>query len=217
MYPGKGTVVLIRPAQTFYERIKYGRTDVELCWSRDGKRWERHPERPIFIENSPFTAETKYDWGLIYVCQGLVERGDEMYLYYRGDGALHFGTPGALGNFCLATLRKDGFVSLGTTGFSEHPGYMLTRPMLCPGGRLRINAKTQAGGAVRVAVRSGDGIQDGEYLDGWNFEDMPAFTGDSTDFVLDWNGKPNFEALKGESIRLHFWFDNAELYSFHFE
>ena len=26
MYPGKGTVVLIRPAQTFYERIKVGRT-----------------------------------------------------------------------------------------------------------------------------------------------------------------------------------------------
>ena len=24
MYPGKGTVVLIRPAQTFYERIKVG-------------------------------------------------------------------------------------------------------------------------------------------------------------------------------------------------
>ena len=26
MYPGKGTVVLIRPAQTFYERIKLGLT-----------------------------------------------------------------------------------------------------------------------------------------------------------------------------------------------
>ena len=41
MYPGKGTVVLIRPAQTFYERIKvtYGRVSrsgvVTLSWSQD--------------------------------------------------------------------------------------------------------------------------------------------------------------------------------------
>ena len=29
MYPGKGTVVLIRPAQTFYERIKHG---IKFAW-----------------------------------------------------------------------------------------------------------------------------------------------------------------------------------------
>ena len=29
MYPGKGTVVLIRPAQTFYERIKYAVPEME--------------------------------------------------------------------------------------------------------------------------------------------------------------------------------------------
>lgn len=192
-------------------------TDVELAWSRDGKKWERHPERPIFIENGTTDPASKYDWGLIYVCQGIVERGDVLYIYYRGDSALHINMPGVIGNFCLATLRKDGFVSRGTLGYSDWPGYMLTRPLSCPGGRLRINARTAPGGSIRVAVRSGDGGQDGEYLEVWNFEDMSGFTGDSTDFALEWNGKPTFDSLKGESVRLHFWFDNAELYSFRFE
>ncbi len=196
---------------------KHQQIDVELCWSRDGKAWERHPERPMFIENGPFSAETQYDWGLMYVCQGIIERGEELYIYYRGDGMLHFNTPGTIGNFCLATLRRDGFVSLGNLGHSEWPGYMLTRPLSCPGGELHFNVKSKAGGAVRVAVRSGDGEQDGQYLDGWNFEDMVAVGGDSTDATVEWKVNPNFDALKGASVRLHFWFDNAEMYSFWFE
>lgn len=196
---------------------KEGRTDIELTWSRDGKNWERHPERPIFIENGVRGSDTQYDWGLIYVCQGLIERGDVLYIYYRGDSVAHFSMPGVISNFCLATIRKDGFVSRGTLGFSESPGYMLTRPILCPGGNLRLNAKTLPSGSIRVAVRNGDGAQDGDYLDGWNFEDMPIFAGDSTDFELELNGKFGFAELEGRSIRLHFWFDNAELYSFRFE
>lgn len=68
---------------------KESMTDVELCWSWDGKHWERHPERPIFIPNSPRAKETMYDWGLIYACQGIVEKNGLLHIYYRGDGMLH--------------------------------------------------------------------------------------------------------------------------------
>ncbi len=196
---------------------KHSRTDVELCWSRDGKRWDRHPERPVFIPNGPWAKETMYDWGLIYACQGIVEKDGLLHVYYRGDGMLHQDMPGTLCNFCLATLRIDGFVSLGNMGFSQHPGYMLTRPIECSGGDLGINVRTGPDGFVRVAVRSGSGDQDGTWLEGWNFEDMEApFSGDSTEATLRWKGK-GLDQLQGQAVRLHFWLQDAELYSWRFD
>ena len=68
-----------------------------------------------------------------------------------------------------------------------------------------------------MAVRSGEGVEDGDWLDGWNFEDGRPFTGDSTNGVLEWNDKERFDSLKGRPIRLHFWLQDAELFSFWFE
>jgi len=192
--------------------------DVQLAWSRDGKHWERHPQRPIFLENGILTAETKYDWGMVFACQGIIEKDDRLHLYYRGDSNLHMTMkPGQVGNFCLATLRKDGFVSLGTPEKAIGPGYMLTRPLLCPGGRLHVNARTRKDGLIRVAVRDGDGVRDGCWLEGWNFEDGQPFSGDSIDALVQWKGKKSFNALKGQAVRLHFWLQDAELFSFWFE
>ena len=191
--------------------------DVQLFWSRDGKHWERHPERPIFLENGMYGRDTGYDWGQIFVCQGIVERDDKLFIYYRGDSVLHMEMmPGEYANFCLATIRKDGFVSLGTPAEGPGPGYMLTRPLRCPGGRLHINATTATNGAVRVAVRSGDGVKDGDWIDGWNFEDGAPFTGDAIDATVGWTGQENLDRLEGRSIRLHFWLQKADLYSFWF-
>jgi hypothetical protein len=75
-------------------------------------------------------------------------------------------------------------------GFSSDPGYMLTRPIECPGGRLHINARTAPNGFIRVVVRTGHGEQDVTWLAGWNFEHMETeFTGDDTDAVVEWSGR----------------------------
>ena len=124
-----------------------------IAWSRDGVHWERHPERPLFLETGP---PGSYDWGMVFVFQGLPVVDDRVYIYYQGDEAFHIGADvkeNRTGNLCLATLRRDGFVSLDATA----EGYMLTRPLFCPGGRLHINARTAPDGFVRVAVRRGDG------------------------------------------------------------
>ena len=116
-------------------------------------------------------------------------------------------------HFCLATLRMDGFVSLD----APDEGYMLTKPLFCPGGKLHINARTKPGGFIKVAARRGDGVNDEDWPGGWYFEDGPFFSGDSTGTALEWKAKADFASLKGESIRLHFWMNQAELYSFWFE
>jgi hypothetical protein len=93
---------------------KWAQIDSQLAWSRDGVRWQRHPQRPFFLQTgvrggrANQMGPTGYDWGMVFICQGIIERGDRLFLYYRGDEMLHTRMPDLYGNFCLATLRKDG-------------------------------------------------------------------------------------------------------------
>ena len=45
----------------------------------------------------------------------------------------------------------------------------------------------------------------------------PPFAGDATDHEVAWTTGASFDALTDRSIRLHFWLEGAELYSFWFE
>ena len=94
---------------------------------------------------------------------------------------------------------------------------MLTKPMVCPGGRLHLNAKTRGNGFIRVAVLEGKGVRDGEPQDGWGFEDAAPFTGDSINHVARWQHGQPLGAVPDRILRLHFWMEKAQLYSFWFE
>jgi len=96
-------------------------------------------------------------------------------------------------------------------------GYVLTKPLLMPGGRLHLNAQTDPGGFIRVALRRGDGVTDGDWLEGWNYDQVRDFTGDSTDATVRWAKGDDMNALNGRAVRLHFWLNKAKLYSFWFE
>ncbi|MBI4623443.1 MAG: hypothetical protein HY736_09540 [Verrucomicrobia bacterium] len=187
--------------------------DIELAWSRDGLRWDRHPRHPVFLETG---APGSYDWGMISVHQGLFEKDGRISLLYSGTEALHVNAQVKAGrgsSLCLATLRQDGFVSLD----APKEGYVLTKPLLIPGGKLHINAQTEPGGFIRVALRRGDGVKDGDWLDGWSYEQSKDFRGDSADATMSWAPAASLDGLKDRSIRLHFWMNKARLYSFWFE
>jgi hypothetical protein len=186
----------------------------QLAWSRDGLRWSRHPSRPVFLETG--RKYTDHDWGLLRKGTGIVERGDELYLYYQAADRIKktpYTDRWGEWSLNLATIRKDGFVSLDSRG----QGFILTVPISHPGGRLHINARTGRVGQIKVGVRRGDGIRDGESVDGHTFERSVAFEGDSTDHTMDWIGGPDPEQLRGEVVRLHFWLRDASLYSFWIE
>ena len=188
---------------------KHMQVDLQLTWSRDGIRWERHPGRPIFLPTGPAGS---YDWGMVYPAVGLIEREDRIDLYYAGREQLHVRMPGN-SNICLASLRKDGFVSL------EAPeiGFVLTQPLECPGGRLRINGKTSDEGSIRVAIRRGDGESGGKWLPEWDFDQSLPFTGDSANQILAFTEGGNLDSLKGQTVRLQFRLEQAHLYSFWFD
>ena len=180
--------------------------------------WQRHLQRPIFLPVSP-PRNGRCDWGWAVARTNVVEIGDDLFIYYEGreylHGPGHYRRDFMRSTICLATLKRDRFVSLGT---DTDGGFMLTKPMACPGGRLHLNAQTEADGFIRVAVREGKGVRDGEWPDAWRFEKSDPFTGDSLDHVMTWQGDDDLGSFPGEGVlRLHFWLENARLYSFWFE
>ncbi len=204
-----------------YEHLGNGKDfkmDTQLAWSRDGINWERHAQRPTFIPNSPPSAGA-LDWGHAQGMANLIDMGDEVYVYWGGRPYLH--NPGAAKDkgstprsINLGTLRRDGFVSLDAT---EDGGYVLTKPLTYPGGKLHINARTTSpDGFVRVAVREGHGVRDGEWHENFRFGKSHAFSGDSLDAVLTWEGHDTLASFPSKVMRLHFWMESAELYSFWF-
>ena len=194
------------------------RMDTELAWSRDGIRWERHPHKPAFVPVSPNYRDSP-DWGMAQGMGNIIEMDDHVRVYWGGREYLHGGysveNDPRRGGICLGTLRRDGFVSVDA---GEDGGYMLTRPLKFPGGRLRINARTGSEGFVRVAVRGGAGDGDGVWPTEWRFEQSVPFSGDSLDQEMSWQHGKDLGAFPGNgALRLHFWMEDAELYSFRFE
>ena len=192
------------------------RMDIQLTWSRDGRVWERHPQRPTFLPNSP-GVKGAYDWARIRTAADIFLVDDEVRLYYEGETSVH--TPGDattrganLRNFCLATLPHDRFVGAGANG-----GFMLTRFLAYPGGKLHINARTGTDGFIRVAAREALGMRDGEWPEGFRFDACRPFSGDTLETTLTWEGHETLASFPANAMRLQFWLEDAQLFSFWFE
>jgi hypothetical protein len=179
-----------------------GTIDVQLASSRDGINWDRAGNRKPFIPNGP---PGTIDAGEIYTARAPVMVGNELWFYYSCSTSEH-GITGRSGPICLAKLRLDGFVSVDA---GEDAGSLITKPFRCEGGPLEINASAR-GGVVGVAVLDGSGIQ----YQGYSRQECALFDGDSVDHRVTWRGKLSLEELRGNTVRLKFYLQNASLYSF---
>ena len=148
----------------------------------------------------------------------IIEMKDQIRVYYGGREYLHGGymveEDPKKASICLSTLRTDGFVSVDA---GANGGYMLTKPIKYPGGKLHINAKTASDGFVRVGVREGTGVRDGEWPEAWRFEKSIPFSGDSTDMTVTWQDSETIDSFPSDVIRLHFWMEKAQVFSFWFD
>ncbi len=173
----------------------------ELAFSRDGIRFERLPWRPKIVE---YGAEGAWDSVMILASPHWIEVGDEWWIYYNGWDGPH-GTVERTGGIGLAKLRKEGFISQHgpATG-----GIVCTREIRWPGGELSVNADASHG---EMRVRVSDALR--KPLKGFDYDDSPAFTGDATAHVVNWNGKSLAE-MKDQIVRLEFFLKDADLYTF---
>ena len=102
----------------------------------------------------------------------------------------------------LATLRRDGFVSVEA---GEEEGWLLTHPVLIEGETLHLNVESR--GAVRVELTDDTGIP----LQGYA---ATVQAGDYLDATL--NFAEPLAALRGREVRLRVSMQRANLYSYWF-
>ena len=105
-------------------------------------------------------------------------------------------------------------------------GDLVTHPLKFSGSRLEVNFRARPGGQLRVELQD----QEGRPIPGYTLVDCPPLTGDSTRILVNWKQcpcsqetpdeeetiQPDVGSLAGQTIRVRFRLENADLYSFRF-
>ncbi len=188
-------------------------TELIPVYSRDGFHFYK-PSNQAFVQAA--MIEGAWDRGYVQsVGGGCIVLKDEIRIYYCGfegdESRAGEGNPNDCqfhsfyANFAtgFATLRRDGFVSLGV----EEDGMIYTKALTFRGKKkyLFVNAKTKPEGCVKVTVT--DTKREKIYAE------SAAFVGDSTCAMLDF-GDFDFTQLEGKEFKLTFYIGQGEIYSF---
>ncbi len=202
--------------------------DVQLAHSRDGIGWRRTDQRhPILSYGLP----DHFDSHVLMALRPVI-KGDEIWVYYGAENEAHAltkqdvllrthvlgDTPVPLaeqswlqerqGYGGLAMIRRDGLVSLD----SDAPeGVVITKPFVCRGERLLINADASRG-RIRVELLDETGLA----LPGFGAARSDPLHGDSVSQLVSWDGESDLSSLKGRKIKLRLLMAHSKLFSFRF-
>ncbi len=196
----------VRKSQSANGIVERGTTiNWELLSSRDGQHWSR-PVRGLFYSDGPQDSWRHQVFKIF--ANPPIERGDRLLIYYGGKTGK---VPVETGNepfqaLCLATLRKDGFVSLSA---DKEPGQVVTKPLLVTGNRLTLNADVQAGGNVRVEVLDAKRNS----MEGFELSSSIPLRGDAVAQEVRWRGQHQWSELAGQEVALRIQLVAADLYS----
>jgi hypothetical protein len=183
-----------------------GRIHVQLTSSRDGVRWERTGGREPFIPNG---AAGEWDAGIIYTATKPVVLKDRILVYYYGNAWPHIpggddSNPRGIG---LATLRRDGYVSLDA---GDEEGDFGTVPFVA-GEEVEIHLNVDAKDG-RVYARLSDEVRCEALPD---IEPSEAIEGDHLDVTLRWS-REQMKAFSGKKVCARIYGRRASFYSYWF-
>ena len=105
-------------------------------------------------------------------------------------------------------LAADGFVSVHNSG--DDDGTLVTKPITFTGTTLRLNATVAAGGSLKVEVLNSAGTP----ITGFTAADSVPITGDQLTATVAWSSGASLSTLAGQSVKLKFYLDNVDLYSY---
>ena len=198
-----------------------GVANLQLAYSRDPNPygiWHREASREDFL---PCGEAGSYDAGFICMANTVLEVGDELWFYYTGVDRPHAcesdqpASHVCLGDdpfkgtsINLATLRRDGFISIDC---HYTPGRLTTKLITFKGNELQINANAKSG---MIAVEILD--ENGQTISGYGQQDCVPFSEDSIRGRIAWKSGSRLSALAGKPIRLVFHMKMARLYAFQF-
>ena len=209
--------------------------EIQLAFSRDPQlrreNWKRLGNREPFIETSGLDKGLagNFDRQQIGVLNRPIMEEDELWFYYTGaksrtppyllwpNGKPRNGaklTPEEKADFedgwiaiCLATLRRDGFVSL-TAG--NKAGQLITKPFAATGNRLVLNLDARGNGEAAVEVLG----EDGKPVPGFELSSSVPLRGSAIEQSVDWTTKVEWSQLADRKVRLRIRLRNADLYAF---
>ena len=175
-----------------------------IGYSRDGFHWSRPDRRPFL---APTGRLGEWNAANIQSAGGVcLVVGDRLYFYFSARS----GVPGRRSSgdtsTGLATLRRDGFVSME----ADAPARSLTtRPVRFQGKRLFVNADSLAG-ELRVEILTANG----EPIKGFSGDAcLPLRVNDSLAPVR-WKGGADLSAVAGKPVRFRFTLRDAKLFAF---
>ena len=182
------------------------RNEIMLGYSRDGFHFARPSHSPFMPVNE---TDGAWNYGNMQSVNGVpLIVGDSLYIYSSGrskngvwwDAGVSTG---------LATLRRDGFVSM-RAGNKE--GFLTTEKISFDGKYFFVNADVKAKGAqLKVELLDADGNP----IPGFTKRDCVVMRGaDKTKQLITWKGKKDLGELKGSTIRAKFYLTRGDLYAF---
>jgi hypothetical protein len=193
--------------------------DVCLGYSRDGFHWAR-PDRDVFLPVSEHAGD--WNWANVQSAGGgCLVVGDKLYFYVSGrQGVVGTNAPGVCSTG-LATLRRDGFVSLDHPGDERRvqrlrtganalpPGTLITRPVRFGGRHLFVNVAAPAG-ELRAEVLDVTGAP----IAPFTAAACVPVRGDSTCARVVWTGRTDLAQVSERPVRFKFTVTNGSLYAF---
>lgn len=183
-----------------------GIIECQLAYSFDGRYWRRSLREPFLSGGK----ECPMVWLVSMVC-----REEDVLLYGTASELEHgpaFHEPGH-GRLFIYRLRKDGFIALESED-GDTPSKVLTREKVWHGGdlHLNVNAKNVTVG-VYETVGEGNLLAFTTPIEGYRAEDCIPFTGDSIDFVPQFQNGKTLDALKGKTLVFEINYTDGTLYS----
>jgi len=201
---------------TIYRGEKSNRekpNDLCVAFSRDGFHWARPWTEP-FIPVSEHQGD--WNWSNVQSAGGVCTIvGDRLHFYVSGRR----GVPGTdLPGECstgLATLRRDGFASVGDAWPPRAPrpatargATLTTRPIRFSGRHLFVNAIIDR--SLRVEVLD----VAGRVIAPFSLEQSMPVTGDGTRLPVRWRTRDTLDELAGQEVRFRFSLAEARLFAF---
>jgi len=180
------------------------RNEILMGYSRDGFHWSR-PSHNVFMGVNE--TDSAWNWGNVQSIGGVpIIKGDSLYFYVSGRRLNNIMWDGYTSTG-LATLRRDGFVSLNSTNKN---GYLLTRKLEFDGEYLFVNANIANKGELRVEVLD----ENGNLVEGYSKAESIPMKENSTKYQLKWKGSKSLSDFKNRPVKLKFYLSKGELYSF---
>ncbi|HEY0863953.1 MAG TPA: LamG-like jellyroll fold domain-containing protein [Lacunisphaera sp.] len=187
-----------------------GPIETQLMVSRDGVKWTRYP-RPVWLGVG---LTDGFDIHQTYMAQGMVRRGDEIWMYSYNTEEYHSGgkTGKTLRRGLFRTVhRLDRFVAAEAPYDQE--ALMYSRPFTFTGKQLVLNVDTAASGWLQVGLQRGDGTA----IPGYGLDDCVYVNGNELRYPVEWLGKgTDISALAGNPVRLVLRMRGSRLFSLQF-